>query len=304
MAHSTDIPVREQIATQILLAISSGELAPGMRLPSTREMARRFRVHANTVSAAYRQLEQQGRLQSRRGSGVYVREVQPSAESAADQLLASFLHEVRQLGVSANDIGKRLQEWLAVEPPDHFLMVETDAELREILMEELREVLTLPVRGIAVADLAAKTSVQAAVLVLPSNAAAARTVLGQGREIIVLQVTSVPHQLLPWLPLPSGILVGLCSCSIKFLKMTCAVLIGAGLDPMALVTRHARGKEWERGLEEVAAVVCDVVVATRLPPGLRVIPIRILARASLAELLALDLRPRTRPDRPLSYGPV
>jgi DNA-binding transcriptional regulator YhcF (GntR family) len=50
--------VREQLATQIVLAIVSGELAPGQRLPSTRELARRFRLHPNTLSAGYKQLEE------------------------------------------------------------------------------------------------------------------------------------------------------------------------------------------------------------------------------------------------------
>ena len=130
IAHSTATPVRQQIATQILLGIASGELRPGVRLPSTREMARRFHVHANTVSAAYRQLEQEGRVQCRRGSGGYIREVQPSAQSAAaDRLIATFLQGARELGISAKEAGERLRVWLEVEPPDHLLLVETDADL-------------------------------------------------------------------------------------------------------------------------------------------------------------------------------
>jgi GntR family transcriptional regulator len=53
--HSGEVTIREQIVTQIRLGILSAELSPGERLPSTRELARRFSLHANTVSAAYRQ---------------------------------------------------------------------------------------------------------------------------------------------------------------------------------------------------------------------------------------------------------
>jgi GntR family transcriptional regulator len=42
------------------LAILSGDLEPGEHLPSTRELARRFRVHPNTISAGYRQLVREG----------------------------------------------------------------------------------------------------------------------------------------------------------------------------------------------------------------------------------------------------
>src|SRR3954467_303418 len=72
LARNSEVPIREQLVTQITLGILSGDLPAGHKLPSTRELARRFRVHANTVSAAYRQLEDEGLLESRRGSGVYV----------------------------------------------------------------------------------------------------------------------------------------------------------------------------------------------------------------------------------------
>jgi GntR family transcriptional regulator len=72
-SRQSDISIREQLATQIVLAIVSGELTPGQRLPSTRELARRFRLHPNTVSAGYKQLEKSNWLEFRKGSGVYVR---------------------------------------------------------------------------------------------------------------------------------------------------------------------------------------------------------------------------------------
>ena len=69
IARHSDVPVREQLVTQIRLGVLSGDLRAGQRLPSTRELARRFHVHANTVSAAYRELEKQRWVESRRGSG-------------------------------------------------------------------------------------------------------------------------------------------------------------------------------------------------------------------------------------------
>ncbi len=42
-ARDGSISIRDQLATQLMLAIASGELGPGKRLPSTRALAKRFR---------------------------------------------------------------------------------------------------------------------------------------------------------------------------------------------------------------------------------------------------------------------
>ena len=55
-SRGSKISIRDQLQTQVILGILSGELGPGQRLPSTRELARRFHLHPNTVSAGYRQL--------------------------------------------------------------------------------------------------------------------------------------------------------------------------------------------------------------------------------------------------------
>ena len=72
---------RQQLVTQIVLGIVSGGFAAGERLPSTRALARRFRVHANTVSAAYQELERGQWVVLRSGSGVYVRSRMPTKRS-------------------------------------------------------------------------------------------------------------------------------------------------------------------------------------------------------------------------------
>ncbi len=51
LARRPEVSLREQLVTQVILGILCGELAAGERLPSTRELARRFHLHPNTVSA-------------------------------------------------------------------------------------------------------------------------------------------------------------------------------------------------------------------------------------------------------------
>src|SRR5579859_6492132 len=99
-ARGSDVSIREQLVTQVILGILSGDLAPGQRLPSTRELARRFKLHPNTASAGYRQLEREGWLESRRGSGVFVRAGKAGARSASaqslDQLISDFFTSARE----------------------------------------------------------------------------------------------------------------------------------------------------------------------------------------------------------------
>ena len=94
LARRPEVSLREQLITEVTLGILCGELGPGQRHPSTRELARRFHLHPNTVSAGYRQLEREGWVEFRRGSGVYVRGKKlagpPSPAVALDQLIADF----------------------------------------------------------------------------------------------------------------------------------------------------------------------------------------------------------------------
>ena len=63
-----------KIAAAIRAAILSGEFKPGERLPSGPELARIFGVATMTVQKAVHTLRDEGFVDSRAGSGVYVRE--------------------------------------------------------------------------------------------------------------------------------------------------------------------------------------------------------------------------------------
>jgi GntR family transcriptional regulator / MocR family aminotransferase len=65
-------PLYQQIATFIRQGIKSGRLAPELRLPSTRRLAQDLGVNRITVEAAYAELESEGLVISKAGSGAYV----------------------------------------------------------------------------------------------------------------------------------------------------------------------------------------------------------------------------------------
>lgn len=66
-------PLFLQIADAVRAAIARDELAPGDPLPPLRALAPQLGVHPNTVLQAYRELAAQGAVESRRGSGTFVR---------------------------------------------------------------------------------------------------------------------------------------------------------------------------------------------------------------------------------------
>ncbi len=290
-ARGSDVPIREQLVTQVMLGILSDDLKPEQRLPSTRDLARRFKLHPNTISAGYRQLARDQWVEFRRGSGVYVcaskPEVPGSPALALDQMIARLFRSARKMGVSLPALRSRLRQWLELQPPDHFLLVEPDPELRSILREELARVVTFPVKCSGIDD-CPKSPDGAVPVMLPNRVATVQPMLPAGTEILALQVRSVPASLAAYLPARTGSLVGVASRWPEFLKVARAVLNAAGFHPDSLIFRDAREANWQRGLKQTAAVVCDVLTEQELPPGCRAIPFSLLSETTIAELRACE----------------
>ncbi len=135
--------------TQIRLGVVSEDLRAGERLASVRDVARRYGVHSNTVSAAYRDLEAQGWLEFRKGSGVYVRDLRRSANQAAlrplDAMVQEFLGQTRARGFSPDQVRESVLRALGGAPVRRLLVAEPEPELRKILMAELAGKVGLPV---------------------------------------------------------------------------------------------------------------------------------------------------------------
>jgi GntR family transcriptional regulator len=287
-SRNSQVPIREQLVTQIVLSILCGDLPPDQRLPSTRELARRFHVHPNTISAGYRQLERERWVEFRHGSGVYVRnkpDVPLSSDLVLDNLIANLFHAARDLGAGLSTVRSRLRQWLELQPPDHFLLIEPDEELRRIVTREMQAAVTLPVRGCSLQECGSPEILEGAIpVVLPSKARMVRQALPAGADLLTLQVSSIPTSLARWLPAPSGALVGVVSRWPNFLKSARTMLIAAGFHPDGLVFRDARQVSWRKGLKQMIAIVCDSVTAAEFPDEPRVILFPILSESSLQQL--------------------
>ena len=98
------IPLYAQLADRLKVAIVARELPPGTLLESVRALAARLRVNPATVVQAYRQLETEGFVEMRQGSGSYVREIGGELRAReqrreAEQLVRALVKEAGDRGI-------------------------------------------------------------------------------------------------------------------------------------------------------------------------------------------------------------
>src|SRR5688500_16139147 len=69
---SSEVPIRRQLTEQVIFMIVTEGIKAGVFMPSVRELARRLKIHHNTVSEAYQDLVKRNWLERRRGSRLVV----------------------------------------------------------------------------------------------------------------------------------------------------------------------------------------------------------------------------------------
>lgn len=98
-------PRHEVIAAEIEKIIRSGEVPPGEKLPTHRELARRIGVTTGIISRAYALLVKRGLLSARVGDGSYVRELErASEESEAREASAGMIDLSHNVAISTDEV--------------------------------------------------------------------------------------------------------------------------------------------------------------------------------------------------------
>jgi len=289
LSKESDVSIREQLMAQVKLAILSQDLKPGQKLPSTRELARRLRIHSNTVSAAYRELTELGWVEMRAGSGIYVRkfdrEVELEAQLDLDNLIVEFLQVARRKGFSLAEIQSRVKHWLRLQPPDHFLVVDPDSEFREILMAEIRNATGFRTLGASIEDCANRSNLVGAVPVaLYGQAEIVSAALPPKMACLLIRTRSVTETLKGETPPSIEELITIVSRWPTFLNYARSMLAAVKLDPDSLDFRDARKNGWQKGLRSASFVITDAATAAQIPPGIRLRTFQIISDTSLVEL--------------------
>src|SRR5881394_3348994 len=79
---SSGVPIYLQLMEQVRHAIETGAIRPGEQLPGIRPLAEEMVINPNTVAKAYRELEHEGVIELRHGSGAFVAERSGSKKDA------------------------------------------------------------------------------------------------------------------------------------------------------------------------------------------------------------------------------
>src|SRR3954463_7404024 len=100
------VPVHVQLEEQIKHLILTGGFSVGSRLPSIRALAGYLRINRNTVARAISDLEREGYVESRRGSGVYIADPPVDGEDLKRQrVLEQVMELAATQGIPVEDLG-------------------------------------------------------------------------------------------------------------------------------------------------------------------------------------------------------
>lgn len=106
------LPVYEQIKRAVKMAVLTGALAEGEQVASIRDLAQQLQVNPNTIIKVYSQLETEGFLQSKPGSGYFVRLDRPRASKRQEEsfraLTSDYIAKAVELGYSWDDIAAEI----------------------------------------------------------------------------------------------------------------------------------------------------------------------------------------------------
>jgi GntR family transcriptional regulator len=114
---SSGTPLYLQLVEHLKHAIDSGAIRAGEQLPSVRRMAEELVINPNTVVRAYRDLEAEGIVVLKHGSGVFVREsvvVRADLMRRAERIVRAAVTRLDALDLDADAIRRLVENELAL----------------------------------------------------------------------------------------------------------------------------------------------------------------------------------------------
>jgi len=254
----TEIPASTQLFNQIRFAIASRQYPPGLKLPSTRALAMQTGLHRNTISKVYRQLEEDGLVESLAGSGIYVR---AQGHEGGSRLQSSTLKQNPEAyKVVQNTLNQLLSQGCSLNQAREIFLAEVDWRLRcsarvlvvapsqdigvgELMVDELEEALKIPVQLVTMEELAtvldqttSATLVTSRYFIQDVEAIAAPKAV----RVIPLDIHDYGKEMNLVKNLPKASCIGVVSLSPGILRATEIILHGLRGDELLVMTSQPK----------------------------------------------------------------
>ena len=119
LAFDDRMPIYRQIILRFSQAFVRGNILPGERIPSIREMSALLKVNTNTMQRVYQEMERDGLIGSKRGTGYFftedLRMIEKIRHDLALDSLSRFVEEMRALGCEDKQILDELKVYMKGE---------------------------------------------------------------------------------------------------------------------------------------------------------------------------------------------
>ena len=116
LALDDRMPIYRQIILQFNRAFVRGDVKPGERIPSIRKLSTALKLNSNTIARVYQEMERDGLIISKRGTGYFITEDMAMTEKTrsilAHETLSRFVDEMRALGCGDKEILNELANFM------------------------------------------------------------------------------------------------------------------------------------------------------------------------------------------------
>ncbi|MFK2824476.1 GntR family transcriptional regulator [Bacillus sp. B190/17] len=113
----TSKPIYSQLADRIIHQFVRGEISPGEKLPSVREMAIQSGVNPNTIQRTYGELERMGVVETKRGQGTFMTEQTDMKRQLRieiqKEMIETFIQNMRGIGAEDKEITEAIEQFLS-----------------------------------------------------------------------------------------------------------------------------------------------------------------------------------------------
>lgn len=156
------VPLYLQVKNQIMDLIRKGSLRVGFKMPTERELSERLKVSRNTVSTAYKELEQQGVLKSYQGRGTFIaEEARPwKAQGIKDKIVKFVdlgLEEALEVGLDADEfldlVAQRVNEKKDLMSKMVAVYVECNVEQARMFSQQLSKSTNMNIIPLTISEL-------------------------------------------------------------------------------------------------------------------------------------------------------